>query len=161
MTTAPLPDTPSELTEPTERTDDDASATATRLVRALRGCGIFLERVVPRSVGGRTVVAVHGHINVHAAGRLAARLESLAHRPSMPLEALRPEGTLPLEVLPDQVRVGDHLPLEDRCYRIRNMRGASGSSRILELEGRRLPWIMTGPRVVFRRADQFQFPLPA
>ncbi|MFZ4264975.1 hypothetical protein ACOZFM_29695 [Streptomyces arboris] len=156
-TSSPLPYVPPGLNDPTEK---DASATAVRLVRALRGCGVFLEQVVPESVSGRPVVAVRGRMNVRTAERLAAGLESLAHRPAKPLEALRPEGTLPLEVRPDEVKVGDYLPLDGGCYCIRNMRGASGSSRILELEGRQLPWIMTGPRTVFRPADQFQFPLP-
>ncbi|MFI1785233.1 hypothetical protein [Streptomyces rubiginosohelvolus] len=156
-TSSPLPYVPPGLNEPTEK---DASATTVRLVRALRGCGVLLEQVVPEVVSGRFVVAVHGRMSLGTAQRLAAGLESLAHRPTKPLEELRPEGTLPLEVTPDGVKVGDHLPLDGGCYRIRNMRGASGSSRILELEGRRLPWIMTGPRTVFRPADQFQFPLP-
>ncbi|MGA5047988.1 hypothetical protein [Streptomyces arboris] len=156
-TSSPLPYVPPGLNDPTEK---DASATAVRLVRALRGCGVFLEQVVPESVSGRPVVAVRGRMNVGTAERLAAGLESFAHRPAKALEELRPKGTLPLEVTPDEVKVGDHLPLDGGCYRIRNMRGASGSSRILELEGRQLPWIMTGPRTVFRPADQFQFPLP-
>lgn len=157
MPTSPLPHVPPGFNEPTE---EDAAAAAVRLVRALRGCGVFLEQVVPRVVGGRPVVAVRGHMNVGTAKRLTAGLESLAHRPAKPLEELCPGGTLPLEVRPAEVRVGDYLPLDGGCYRIRNMRGTGGSSRILELEGRRQPWIMTGPRTVFRPADQFQFPLP-
>ncbi|WP_411083720.1 hypothetical protein [Streptomyces sp. cmx-18-6] len=157
MTSFPLPYVPPDPNEPTEK---EASATAVRLVRALRGYGVFLEQVAPEAVSGRLVVTVRGRMSVRTAERLAAGLESLAYRPAKPLEELRPEGTLPLEVRPDGVRVGDHLPLDGTCYRIRNMRGATGSSRILELEGRRLPWIMTSPRTVFRPADQFQFPLP-
>ncbi|SCD91417.1 hypothetical protein GA0115243_104782 [Streptomyces sp. ScaeMP-e83] len=155
MTSFPLPTVPQELTKPTAA---DATATATRLTRALRSCGVYLERVRPDSVAGRPVVAVQGHINITAAARLAEKLESLASRPSATLESLRPPGTLPLEVEHHEVRVGDHLPLDDGCHLIVNMRGAGASSRILELQGRQ-PYVMTGPRVIFRSAEQFHGPI--
>ncbi|XMN06983.1 hypothetical protein ACK8N7_13480 [Streptomyces griseobrunneus] len=146
MTSFPLPTVP---------TVADATATATRLTRALRSCGVFLERVRPDSVEGVPVVAVHGFINVLAASRLAEKLEALGDRPSFTLESVRPPGTLPLEAQPNEVQVGDYLPLDEGCFGILNLRGAGVSGRIVELDGRQ-PFVMTGPRIIFRRAEKFQ-----
>ncbi|MEU9707965.1 hypothetical protein AB0E21_05015 [Streptomyces sp. NPDC047967] len=157
MPSLPMPNVPRELTEPTAA---DATETATRLTRALRGCGIFLERVRPDSTEGRPVVALHGNINVAAASRLAAKLESLSNQPGIPLESLRPPGTLPLEVSPHEVQVGDYLPLDEGCFGILNLRGAGVSGRILELVGRQ-PFVMTGTRVIFRPAKRFHGPIPS
>lgn len=145
MTSFPLPTVP---------TAADATATATRLTRALRSCGVFLERVRPDSAQGLPGVAIHGFIDVTMASRLAEKLESLADRPSFTLESVRPPGTLPLEAQPNEVQVGDYLPLDEGCFGILNLRGAGVHDRIVELDGRR-PFVMTGPRIIFRPATKF------
>ncbi|WP_145500792.1 hypothetical protein [Streptomyces sp. CFMR 7] len=150
MTSSPTPTMPEERTVPTAA---DATATATRLTRALRSCGVFLERVRPDSVSGRPVVAVSGYINIETAERLAEKLEMAGHRPSVDLQSLRPPGTLPVRVEHTEVQVGDYLPLDDGCHLIVNMRAAGRSSRTLELQSHP-PFVMTHARMVFRSVEK-------
>ncbi|MFJ6568203.1 hypothetical protein ACIQNU_12315 [Streptomyces sp. NPDC091292] len=61
-----------------------------------------------------------------------------------------PRHTLPTRCAPNEIRVGDFVPLDNRFHRVNDMRGKGGAScRILILE-RYGPWVMTSTREIYR-----------
>ncbi|MEU3265155.1 hypothetical protein [Streptomyces bacillaris] len=66
-----------------------------------------------------------------------------------PVEPPAPTGTMKTHSTPNEVRVGDFILLGGRYQRIRDMRSAGGSSRVLHFIGRP-PWIMRAPGTVYR-----------
>ncbi|MFD9482467.1 hypothetical protein [Streptomyces sp. NPDC059991] len=61
-----------------------------------------------------------------------------------------PPNTRPQSCTPDQMKVNDYVRLDDKCYRVEDMRSKGGATgRVLILDGYG-PWVMTDTRQIFR-----------